>query len=753
MRRSSAPSQRGIKASALSLETCKNITLHYKEQESSPTADLDIELENVQTPTSPKWTEHELFIRTVLARPFKVPIANYQEGKRTCLGIRKPLIRRPLHDPNGENALVLYEPPPQLQPSNDPLLVHVVVDPLLSNVLRPHQREGVKFMYECITGLREASTTGCIMADDMVSKSIFLAITGLGKTLQCVSLVYTLLKQGPEGKPTIESCVIASPASLVKNWANEFQKWLGLRVSCLTVDGGSKAQIASKLQTFVSQSGNSLMRAGLLSPPFPHGPGSGRRRLYSLLVISYETLRTHGSVLASRPLGLIICDEGHRLKNMQNQTYQALDALQTKRRIIVSGTPIQNDLTEYYSLLNFVNPSLLGTPNEFRKNFANVIERGRDSLATEEEKLFGQEKLNDLAALANRFIIRRTSAINKKYLPSKVIQVVFCRLTEMQERIYQQFLKSKDILHLLKDSFKGGSTLTHILDLKKLCNHPVLIYKKLNEKKGAFENTREFLHKSFAADRFQPEFSGKLQVLDKMLALIRTTTSDKVVLVSNYTQTLDLFELMCKARQYKFVRLDGSLSIPKRQKLVDFFNDPQRPEFIFLLSSKAGGCGLNLVGANRIVLFDPDWNPATDLQAMARVWRDGQKKKCYIYRMVSTGTIEEKIFQRQSHKQALSTCVVDEGEDVERYFSAESLRDLFRLNVQTLSDTHEKFNCKRCVSGVAISLAAAKRAEDSEDQFDMSKWNHYSNFAKLDDIILRKSCGNTLRRHGQREQN
>jgi DNA repair and recombination RAD54-like protein len=146
----------------------------------------------------------------------------------------------------------------------------------------------------------------------------------------------------------------------MQNWANEFQKWLGLRVSCLTVDGGSKAQIASKLQTFVSQSGNSLMRAGLLSPPFPHGPGSGRRRLYSLLVISYETLRTHGSVLASRPLGLIICDEGHRLKNMQNQTYQALDALQTKRRIIVSGTPIQNDLTEYYSLLNFVNPSLLG---------------------------------------------------------------------------------------------------------------------------------------------------------------------------------------------------------------------------------------------------------------------------------------------------------------------------------------------------------------------------------------------------------
>jgi DNA repair and recombination RAD54-like protein len=152
---------------------------------------------------------------------------------------------------------------------------------------------------------------------------------------------------------------------------------------------------------------------------------------------------------------------------------------------------------------------------------------------------------------------------------------------------------------------------------------------------------------------------------------------------------------MCRQQRWPCIRLDGSLSIQKRQKLVDRFNDPEGREFIFLLSSKAGGCGINLVGANRLVLFDPDWNPANDAQALARVWRDGQKKTCFIYRFIATGTIEEKVFQRQAHKQSLSSCVVDAEEDVERHFSLESLRQLFMYNETTLCDTHDMFKCKR----------------------------------------------------------
>jgi len=132
-----------------------------------------------------------------------------------------------------------------------------------------------------------------------------------------------------------------------------------------------------------------------------------------------------------------------------------------------------------------------------------------------------------------------------------------------------------------------------------------------------------------------PELSGKLMVLDCLLASIKTTTNDKIVLVSNYTQTLDLFEKLCHKRSYNYVRLDGTMTIKKRAKVVDNFNSDSSNDFIFMLSSKAGGCGLNLIGANRLVMFDPDWNPANDDQAMARVWRDGQKKPCFVYRFLS----------------------------------------------------------------------------------------------------------------------
>lgn len=225
-----------------------------------------------------------------------------------------------------------------------------------------------------------------------------------------------------------------------------------------------------------------------------------------------------------------------------------------------------------------------------------------------------------------------------------------------------------------------------------------------------------------------------------MLARIRQDTNDKIVLISNYTQTLDLFATLCRARGYGCLRLDGSMNVNKRQKLVDKFNDPEGSENVFLLSSKAGGCGLNLIGANRLVLFDPDWNPAADQQALARVWRDGQKKDCFVYRFIATGTIEEKIFQRQSHKQSLSSCVVDSAEDVERHFSAESLRELFQYRPGTTSDTHDTFKCKRCrkEDGRQILKAQAMLYGDT------STWNHFTNDGEkgplgvIQDLLLRQ---------------
>uniref|UniRef100_A0A4X1WA82 DNA repair and recombination protein RAD54-like n=1 Tax=Sus scrofa TaxID=9823 RepID=A0A4X1WA82_PIG len=628
-------------------------------------------------------SQHEAFIRSILSKPFKIPIPNYQGplGSR-ALGLKRAGVRRALHDPLEEGALVLYEPPPlsahdQLKLDKEKLPVHVVVDPVLSKVLRPHQREGVRFLWECVTSRRIPGSHGCIMADEM----------GLGKTLQCITLMWTLLRQSPDCKPEIDKAVVVSPSSLVKNWYNEVGKWLGGRIQPLAIDGGSKDEIDQKLEGFMNQRG-----ARVPSP---------------ILIISYETFRLHVGVLQKGSVGLVICDEGHRLKNSENQTYQALDSLNTSRRVLISGTPIQNDLLEYFSLVHFVNSGLLGTAHEFKKRFELPILKGRDAAASEEDRRLGEERLRELTSIVNR-------------------------LTPLQTELYKRFLRQAKPAEELREGKMSVSSLSSITSLKKLCNHPALIYDKCVEEEDGFAGALDFFPPGYSSKALEPQLSGKMLVLDYILAVTRSRSSDKVVLVSNYTQTLDLFEKLCRARRYLYVRLDGTMSIKKRAKVVERFNSPSSPDFVFMLSSKAGGCGLNLIGANRLVMFDPDWNPANDEQAMARVWRDGQKKTCYIYRLLSAGTIEEKIFQRQSHKKALSSCVVDEEQDVERHFSLGELKELFTLDEASLSDTHDRLRCRRCVNNQQVWPPP----DGSDCTSDLAQWNHSTDKRGLADEVL-----------------
>ncbi|XP_059140209.1 DNA repair and recombination protein RAD54-like isoform X2 [Physella acuta] len=721
MRRSQAPSQRDSvfvkRKSSEDEDWCVKKTA--KRHKTSPPCNqlehrspyrqpLTILVEPSFKSTDNQILSHEDLIKKILSRPFKIPIPNYQgSGLNKALGVRRQGARQPLHDPYEEGALVLYSPPELsahelMKIDTEKLPVHVVVDPVLCKILRPHQREGVKFMYDCVTGNQIENNYGCIMADEM----------GLGKTLQCVTLVWTLLRQSPDCCPTLTKVIIVCPSSLVKNWHNELGKWLGTRIQALAIDSGTKSEIDRNLVHFMQQ--------------------QGRRIQFPVLIISYETFRLHASVLHKGEVGLIICDEGHRLKNSENQTYQALTQLNAKRRILLSGTPIQNDLLEYFSLLHFVNKGILGTAQEFKKRFETPILRGRDADATDEDHRKGEEKLQELLSIVNKCIIRRTQALLTKYLPVKVEHVICCKLSALQETLYTKFISSKLAENLVsgKATF---SSLSAITQLKKLCNHPDLIYDKCVEGTDGFEDTLSHFPSDYSTKIVKPELSGKVVVLDTLLALIKMTTDDKVVLVSNYTQTLDLFEKLCRQRNYLYVRLDGTMSIKKRAKIVERFNNPSCPEFIFMLSSKAGGCGLNLIGANRLVMFDPDWNPANDEQAMARCWRDGQKKQCYIYRLIATGTIEEKIFQRQAHKKALSSCVVDNEQDVERHFSLGELRELFTLNKDTISDTHDKFKCKRCVNNIQVKPPP----EDSDCTCDLSQWNHSADKKGLIDVILK----------------
>jgi DNA repair and recombination RAD54-like protein len=536
--------------------------------------------------------------------------------------------------------------------------------------------------------------------------------------------MWTLLKQSPDaGKPTIQKCVIACPSSLVKNWANELVKWLGQdAINPFTIDGrASKEELTQQIRQWCIATGRAVVRP--------------------VLIVSYETLRLNVGELANTPIGLLLCDEGHRLKNGESQTFTALNSLNVQRRVILSGTPIQNDLSEYYSLLNFANPNYLGTRNEFRKQYEIPILRGRDADGSEADQQKGNERLAELLTLVNKFIIRRTNDILSKYLPVKYEHVVFCNLSPLQKGLYNHFIQSPDIKSLLRG--KGSQPLKAIGMLKKLCNHPDLL--ELPEDLPGCEEIlpEDFVPKAArgrGTREVKPWLSGKMLVLDRMLARIRAETNDKIVLISNFTQTLDIFSQLCRERGYGHLRLDGSDPVAKRQKLVDKFNNPEGPEFVFLLSSKAGGCGLNLIGANRLVLFDPDWNPAADQQALARVWRDGQKKDCFVYRFIATGTIEEKIFQRQSHKQSLSSCVVDSAQDVERHFSLDSLRELFQYRDNTTSDTHDTFKCKRCrkEDGRQVIKAPAMLYGDT------STWNHFVNdgetgpLGKIQDLLLRQ---------------
>ncbi|KAK4099858.1 hypothetical protein N658DRAFT_452138 [Parathielavia hyrcaniae] len=694
---------------------------------------------------------------TVIRKAFSVPFADKSNAAYNpnrpppTLGLRQGavFIAKPLHDPCDELAIVLYDPTIDDKPKETPKpeekekevesaskldapLMHkslaeilgikkqvvgehprvpVVIDPRLAKVLRPHQIAGVKFMYRCVTGMIDEKANGCIMADGM----------GLGKTLQCITLLWTLLKQSPDaGKTTIQKAIVVCPSSLVGNWANELTKWLGEdAITPFAIDGkASKEELTRQLHQWAIATGRSVTRP--------------------VIIVSYETLRLNADALKNTPIGLMLCDEGHRLKNGESQTFNALNKLNVPRRVILSGTPIQNDLSEYFSLISFANPDLLGTRLEFRKRFELPILRGRDADASEADRKRGDECLAELLGIVNKFIIRRNNDILSKYLPVKYEHVVFCNLAPFQLALYNYFLTSPDIQALLRG--KGSQPLKAIGILKKLCNHPDLL-DLVADLPGCEQHWPEDYVPKEARGRdrdIKPWYSGKMQVLDRMLARIRADTNDKIVLISNYTQTLDLFERLCRSRSYGCLRLDGTMNVTKRSKLVDKFNDPDGNEFVFLLSSKAGGCGLNLIGANRLVLFDPDWNPAADQQALARVWRDGQKKDCFVYRFIATGTIEEKIFQRQSHKQSLSSCVVDSAEDVERHFSLDSLRELFQYRPDTRSDTHDTFKCKRCRPDGRQHIKAQAMLYG-----DTSTWNHFVNegLKVIQDHLLKQECG------------
>lgn len=716
-------------------------------------------------PSSNGYTENkEQLSRRLWARKRFVPWGSSRPALVTITN--KFNISKTIEQEESEEEICL---PPGIEPlmlwqseeseGRDCISVSIVVDPLLVKFLRPHQREGVQFMFDCVSGvLSSANINGCILADDM----------GLGKTLQSITLLYTLLFQGLDGKPMVKKAIIVTPTSLVGNWEAEIKKWVGERVKLVALCESTRDDVISCIENFTS--------------PRSH---------LQVLIVSYETFRMHSSKFnQSGSCDLLICDEAHRLKNDQTLTNRALAALTCKRRILLSGTPMQNDLEEFYAMVNFTNPGVLGDAAYFRRYYEMPIICGREPTATEEEKKLGDERSAELSAKVNQFILRRTNALLSNHLPPKIVEVVCCKLTPLQSELYSHFIHSKNVKRAITEETKQSKILAYITALKKLCNHPKLIYDTIKSGSPGISGFEECL-RFFPSEMFSGrsgswtggdgvwvELSGKMHVLARLLAQLRNSTDDRIVLVSNYTQTLDLFAQLCRERRYPFLRLDGSTSINKRQKLVNHLNDPSKDEFAFLLSSKAGGCGLNLIGANRLVLFDPDWNPANDKQAAARVWRDGQKKRVYIYRFLSTGTIEEKVYQRQMSKEGLQKVIQQEHVDSDKgnFFSTEDLRDLFTFHENVSSEIHKKMCCNRCkqhemvldgtvesestnqscqsdkediggfagITGCLHKLKSSEKQVGAPKEEDLANWGHHYVPSTVPDTIFQASAGDEV---------
>ncbi len=591
--------------------------------------------------------------------------------------------------------------------------------------MRPHQKEGVQFLYKCVTE-SAVLQRGAILADDM----------GLGKSLQTIALLETLLKQGPQGIPTVKKALVVAPSSLLDNWRAEIRKWVGEASTVKAIILGTSSSTTSKHEREKKQT--------ILD--FKFG------RLYNIGIISYETLRKY-AVELSGSIDILVADEGHRIKSASgNKTIDALVlASKNSRRVLLSGTPLQNNLSELYAMCDYVRPGMLGTYASFQNVFAGPIEKSRDKRAKEEVKILGAARLEELKNMLAPFMLRRSAEVNRAYLPRLSSYAVFCRPSDRQVSMIKDILQRR--WH--SDMYVGDEALVLLGELRKVCGHPLLLDgDRQDEPQGAEGNrngnavpdgSNNMFDRSAAAD---DAASGKMETALGLVDRIVNGMGERIVMVSQWTSMLNVLESAIKKRGFTTARLDGSTPVAKRQDIVNAFNNNGVGQ-VFLLSTQAGGVGLNLIGANRLVLYDSHWNPALDSQAMARIWRDGQTKQCYIYRMITAGTVEEKIYQRQMMKGQLARCCVmaesttleastsSKGKKEGGSFTKEELKELFKIKVGVScmtadqlqssgttyvddKDAEDSVICEARRGGLPISFVFNERAQDEKPMEDVA---------------------------------
>ncbi|KAI3559508.1 SNF2 super family protein [Colletotrichum abscissum] len=496
-----------------------------------------------------------------------------------------------------------------------------------------YQKTGVHWLAE----LYEQGVGG-IIGDEM----------GLGKTVQAIAFVAALHYTKKLDKPVI----VVVPATVMQQWVNEFHRWWPpLRVSILHSSGSGMVNVAEDDddEDYPGDRTNRDAAERIVRRVAKHG---------HVLVTTYAGLNTYGEQLLSLEWGYAILDEGHRIRTPNaNVTYQA-KCLNTPHRLILSGTPIQNNLTELWSLFDFIFPMRLGTLVNFRQQFEIPIKMGGHANATNLAVMTAEKCATTLKETISQYLLQRLKVDVASDLPEKTEQVLFCKLTPEQNEEYVRFIHSDAVSQIMA---KKRQSLYGIDILRKICNHPDLVSVNRKNQPGY--------------DWGSPRRSGKLQMVGDLLPMWKKF-GHKTLLFSQTKIMLNIIQdYIGKMEGMNYLRMDGDVTIEKRQILIDKFNNDPSID-VFLLTTKVGGLGVNLTGATRIIIYDPDWNPSTDLQARERAWRLGQTKPVAIYRLMTSGTIEEKIYHRQIFKQFMTNKVLKDPKQ-RANFDLSDLYDLF----------------------------------------------------------------------------
>ncbi|KAM0747985.1 hypothetical protein T439DRAFT_87826 [Meredithblackwellia eburnea MCA 4105] len=537
----------------------------------------------------------------------------------------------------------------------------------INRFLRPYQRQGVEFMYR-----QHMKGMGGVLGDDM----------GLGKTIQVIAFLSAIMRKtgtrkGDKGrrktavtelatgqrlsKPSSlgATCFIACPASVVHNWRREFETWGYFDVGIF--EGSEKKEVIERF----------------------------KRGYLDVVIAGIEATRQQIGLLDDLDFTVVIVDEAHRVKNPKSRTTIALNQFTSRGRFGLTGTAIQNRLEEFWCILDWANPGRVGTKKNWNLYISRPLKMAQKVDADQETIAIGRTRAKALVDnLLPHFWLRRTKESVKLQLPEKRDQIVLCPLTDTQRHVYQTMLGLRDVQRILTHDQPCGETDSHgrpfergkccdqdwpklilkyITLFQKISNHLALIYPDNEERltnPDKFNQDLEWTRTAFPDDwdtrniaaitrsSFDNSLCGKWTILEKLLQMWYDQ-GDKVLIFSLSLKVLEIVKNLMRDTSYNFECLDGSVPADERMKLVDSFNeDPD--VFCFLISTRAGGVGLNLTAANRVVIFDPNWNPSHDLQAMDRAYRFGQKRDVDVFRLIGAGTLEELIYNRQQYKRQVA---------------------------------------------------------------------------------------------------